>query len=53
MKVKFFRDNFNARFVWDWKDGEFVTDDPQVIEHYRGLGIRNEDVKPPQRKKAK
>jgi hypothetical protein len=42
--VKFYKDNFNARFTWSWVDGEFVTDDSVIIEHYRGLGIRNEEV---------
>lgn len=43
--VKFYKDNFNARFTWDWVDGEFITDDTALIENYIGLGLRHEEVK--------
>jgi translation elongation factor EF-Tu-like GTPase len=42
--VKFYKDNFNARFTWDWVDGEFTTDDSALIENYKGLGLRWKDV---------
>lgn len=57
MKVKFYADNFNARFTWGWKNGEHVTDDPAEIENLKGLGLRHEsaestqDEEPKQRKK--
>ena len=43
MKIRFFADDFNARFVWGWKNGEYVTDDAQEIEYFTGLGIRSEE----------
>jgi len=42
--VKFYKDNFNARFTWGWVDGEFTTDDSALIENYKGLGLRCEDI---------
>ena len=43
--VKFYRDNFNARFTWGWVDGEFTTDDLPTIENLKGLGLRFDEVK--------
>ena len=52
MKVKFFADNFNDRRCWSWENGEYVTEDQVEIEGLVGLGIRWEEVEPPEVKKA-
>ena len=52
MKVKFFADNFNDRRAWSWVDGEYVTDNPVEIEELTGLGVRSEEVEPPEVTKA-
>ena len=44
MKLKFFSDDHNARFVWSWVDGQYVTDDKAEIENLTGLGLRFETV---------
>ena len=53
--VKFYRDNFNARFTWGWVDGEFTTDDLPTIENLKGLGLRfdEEEKKQPKRRGRK
>ena len=53
MKVKFFADDFNARFTWTWVNGEYVTSDPAQIEHYIGLGLRHEEVKETRERRKK
>lgn len=52
MEVKFFADDFNDRRCWSWKDGEYVTSDTAEIEELTGLGVRHEEVEPPEVKKA-
>lgn len=44
MKVRFFKDNFNARFCWNWPDDGYVCEDSAEIENYIAHGIRHEVV---------
>ena len=42
--MRFFKDNFNARFCWTWPEEGFVVEDSALIENYIGLGLRYEEV---------
>jgi hypothetical protein len=44
MRIRFFADDHNARFVWTWIDGQYETDNPSEIEHLKGIGLRWEEV---------
>jgi hypothetical protein len=44
MRIRFFADDHNARFVWTWIDGQHETDNPSEIEHLKGIGLRWEPV---------
>jgi hypothetical protein len=53
MKVKFFADDHNARFVWHWIEGVYETEDTAEIENLKGLGLRFEEQESPKVKQAK
>lgn len=40
MEVRFFKDNFNARFLWGWPDDGYTTSDSAEIEKLKGFGLR-------------
>lgn len=53
MKVKFFADDHNARFVWHWIEGVYETEDTAEIENLKGLGLRFEEQESPKVKQVK